>query len=55
MCPIEARITFWRSLIDHPAYKNYDLVLYEYMCRIHRKKLWAKTWKKDVSRFYLSH
>lgn len=53
MSPIEHRIKLWQSLIDHPAHKNYNLVLYEYMCRIHRKEVWSKYWAKDVSVFYL--
>lgn len=53
MNAIEERIKLWRSLIDHPRYKHFNLVLYEYMCRIHRKEVWSKYWANDVSGFYL--
>lgn len=53
MSPIEERMKLWRSLIDHPVYKQHNLVLHELLCRVHRKEIWSKYWANSVSLFYI--
>lgn len=56
MTPIEERMKLWRSLIDHPHYKQFNLVLCELVCPIRAKykfKRWWRQYREDVSGFYL--
>jgi hypothetical protein len=53
MNPIEERIKHWRSLVDHPRYKQFNLVLAELIFRIIHKRNWRRQTLEDVSGFYL--
>ena len=53
MTPIEERIRFWRTLIDHPHYTRFNLVLEEYMYRLRSGRNWSRGYRKDVAEFFL--
>lgn len=53
MSPIEERMKLWRSLVDHPKYKLFNLVLCELQHYATHKRRWRLQTLEDYSGFYL--